>query len=55
MSSRPGPHGSVVTRILSTPAVVVAFAFLGGAILNLMPCVFPILSMKAVAWPFDWS
>ena len=25
------------------------FAFLGGLILNLMPCVFPILSMKAVA------
>ena len=27
----------------------VAFAFLGGLILNLMPCVFPILSMKAAA------
>jgi thiol:disulfide interchange protein DsbD len=26
-----------------------AFAFLGGLILNLMPCVFPILSMKALA------
>jgi thiol:disulfide interchange protein DsbD len=26
-----------------------AFAFLGGLILNLMPCVFPILSMKAAA------
>ena len=25
-----------------------AFAFLGGLILNLMPCVFPILAMKAV-------
>jgi thiol:disulfide interchange protein DsbD len=25
------------------------FAFLGGVILNLMPCVFPILSMKAIA------
>ncbi|MEI9965551.1 MAG: thioredoxin family protein [Caulobacteraceae bacterium] len=25
------------------------FAFLGGVVLNLMPCVFPILSMKAVA------
>jgi thiol:disulfide interchange protein DsbD len=29
--------------------VAVAFAFLGGLILNLMPCVFPILSMKAAA------
>ena len=28
----------------------VAFAFLGGLILNLMPCVFPILSMKAAAF-----
>jgi thiol:disulfide interchange protein DsbD len=26
-----------------------AFAFLGGVVLNLMPCVFPILSMKALA------
>ncbi len=29
--------------------VAIAFAFLGGLILNLMPCVFPILSMKAAA------
>lgn len=29
--------------------VAVSFAFLGGLILNLMPCVFPILSMKAAA------
>ncbi len=28
---------------------VLAFAFLGGLILNLMPCVFPILAIKAVA------
>lgn len=30
-------------------AVAILFAFLGGIILNLMPCVFPILSMKALA------
>jgi thiol:disulfide interchange protein DsbD len=30
-------------------AVAAGFAFLGGLILNLMPCVFPILSMKAAA------
>ena len=30
-------------------ALAVGGAFLGGLILNLMPCVFPILSMKAVA------
>jgi thiol:disulfide interchange protein DsbD len=29
--------------------VAMAFAFLGGLILNLMPCVFPILSLKAAA------
>ena len=29
---------------------VLAFAFLGGLILNLMPCVFPILAMKAVGF-----
>lgn len=28
----------------------IAFAFLGGLILNLMPCVFPVLSMKALAF-----
>jgi thiol:disulfide interchange protein len=30
-------------------ALAALFAFLGGMILNLMPCVFPILSMKAAA------
>ena len=29
--------------------VAIAFAFLGGLILNLMPCVFPVLSMKAAS------
>ena len=29
-------------------ALAAGFAFLGGVILNLMPCVFPILSMKAI-------
>ena len=29
---------------------VLLFAFLGGSILNLMPCVFPILAMKAVGF-----
>ena len=36
------------TAGLSLPAAV-AFALLGGLILNLMPCVFPVLSMKAAA------
>ncbi|HBK05440.1 MAG TPA: cytochrome C biogenesis protein [Acetobacteraceae bacterium] len=30
-------------------AQILVFAFLGGLILNLMPCVFPILAMKAVS------
>jgi thiol:disulfide interchange protein DsbD len=30
-------------------ALAVGFAFLGGLILNLMPCVFPVLAMKAAA------
>lgn len=30
-------------------ALALAFAFTGGLILNLMPCVFPVLSMKAAA------
>lgn len=32
-----------------TLALVLAFALLGGLILNLMPCVFPVLSLKALA------
>ncbi len=32
-----------------TPLKAIIFAFLGGLILNLMPCVFPVLSMKALS------
>jgi thiol:disulfide interchange protein DsbD len=38
----PGPAFPPLRRVL-------VFAFLGGLILNLMPCVFPVLAMKAVA------
>lgn len=38
----PGPASPPLGRIL-------VFAFLGGLILNLMPCVFPILAVKAVS------
>ena len=34
---------------LATFAQALLFAVLGGLILNLMPCVFPILAMKAAA------
>jgi len=45
-SSGLGPPAARRTLDLPTAAF---FAFLGGLILNLMPCVFPILSMKAAA------
>jgi thiol:disulfide interchange protein/DsbC/DsbD-like thiol-disulfide interchange protein len=34
---------------LASIGLAMAFAFAGGLVLNLMPCVFPILSMKALA------
>jgi thiol:disulfide interchange protein len=38
-------------------APFIAFAFLGGLILNLLPCVFPVLSFKAlraIGEPYEW-
>jgi DsbC/DsbD-like thiol-disulfide interchange protein/cytochrome c biogenesis protein CcdA len=55
---RTGQRTDVVLHAVPGPAPppafpplrrVLAFAFLGGLILNLMPCVFPVLAMKAVA------
>jgi len=43
-----GAPGAPRTGGLGLPLAAL-FAFLGGLILNLMPCVFPILSMKAAA------
>ena len=42
------PAPPAPTAGLTFPAAV-ALAFLGGLVLNLMPCVFPVLSMKAAA------
>jgi thiol:disulfide interchange protein len=42
----PGPAPSPALPPLGQ---ILVFAFVGGLILNLMPCVFPILAMKAVA------
>ena len=42
----PGP---TPPRAMPPLAQILVFAFLGGLILNLMPCVFPILAMKAVS------
>jgi thiol:disulfide interchange protein len=46
VSAVPGPPPAPAMPPLSQ---ILIFAFLGGLILNLMPCVFPILAMKAVA------
>lgn len=57
-ASPPGAAAPVATADPSQPPTgasaaalprVLLFAFLGGLILNLMPCVFPILAMKAVS------
>ncbi|MDP1738586.1 MAG: protein-disulfide reductase DsbD family protein [Caulobacter sp.] len=42
------PPGAAGGKALGLPAALL-FALLGGLILNLMPCVFPVLSMKAAA------
>jgi len=46
VTAAPGVVAPVVAGISVWQAVL--FAFLGGLILNLMPCVFPVLAMKAV-------
>lgn len=43
-----GPASGTAEGAMSIGAAI-AFAFLGGLILNLMPCVLPVLSMKALA------
>ena len=45
----PPPPAGPATSGDMTLALAISFALLGGLILNLMPCVFPILSMKAAA------
>ena len=44
VNADPGPGASAPSLV-----VWLSLAFLGGLILNLMPCVFPVLAMKAVA------
>ncbi len=57
----PWPQPGATAAAAPTPAappvdagrpvpLVLAFAFLGGAILNLMPCVFPVLSLKVLGF-----
>ncbi len=59
IKDRTGQQADVLVRAEPGPAIaaeaamplfqVLAFAFFGGLILNLMPCVFPVLAMKAMA------
>jgi thiol:disulfide interchange protein DsbD len=61
VEATPGPAPAGATGLGPPPAppapagpglglpLAVAFAFLGGLILNLMPCVFPVLAMKAAS------
>ena len=54
-AGRPGLHGMRLPHLEAAAGqahVVVddALAFVGGAILNLMPCVFPILSLKVLSF-----
>lgn len=48
-----GPGGAISGKPIANAAGlawILGFAFLGGLILNLMPCVFPILAMKALTF-----
>ena len=45
--------GNQSTTNKSTLAYAILFALLGGAILNLMPCVFPVLSLKVLGFAND--
>jgi thiol:disulfide interchange protein/DsbC/DsbD-like thiol-disulfide interchange protein len=50
--AKAGPRFAPLTRAADKPAtslpILVLLAVLGGMILNLMPCVFPVLSIKAI-------
>ena len=53
LSSNTQPASQQLSNTFSQPngmnlLVAIGFAFLGGLILNLMPCVFPVLSLKAL-------
>jgi thiol:disulfide interchange protein DsbD len=44
------PGGTAVGSGAGTLATAVLFAFIGGLILNLMPCVFPVLGLKVLSF-----
>jgi thiol:disulfide interchange protein DsbD len=52
-SLNPGPSGiqsAGASSAFSSFSLAVLFAFLGGIVLNLMPCVFPVLALKALGF-----
>jgi thiol:disulfide interchange protein DsbD len=49
ISARPGLVPGVPAPASLNLALALVFAFLGGLILNIMPCVLPVLAMKALA------
>jgi thiol:disulfide interchange protein DsbD len=49
LTASPGPLPPPAAAAGVSIFAALGFAFLGGLILNLMPCVFPVLSMKALA------
>ena len=48
--SNPGTNEGATSASSDTLLYMLLLAFMGGAILNLMPCVFPILSLKVLAF-----
>ncbi len=45
-----GTHAAASGGVSGSAGIAVLFAFLGGMILNLMPCVFPVLALKALGF-----
>ena len=45
-----GNYAAASGGVSGSAAIAVLFAFLGGVILNLMPCVFPVLALKALGF-----
>ncbi|MCB1669249.1 MAG: protein-disulfide reductase DsbD [Porticoccaceae bacterium] len=43
------PRNTTKTETITSLGIILLFALTGGAILNLMPCVFPVLSIKALS------
>ena len=45
-----GNDAAAAGGVSGSAGIAVLFAFLGGVILNLMPCVFPVLALKALGF-----